>query len=268
MYDWPEIRTYVDRFWSRLRSELQKHIVTDSDRQFIPEQLDRSDEHEQWHREDLLLSQTCGYPLITSLPETTVIVGTPNYLCDFSHDGHYASPILVRRHDKRHKLSSYGDSTLAFNSADSQSGFNTLKSLLVDAALIGESHPVFFSDSVCTGSHRASIATVAAGDADLCAVDPVSWALAKRFDKAAQELRILTTSSSTPALPLISCANAIPAQFEQHQWRQLVIESFQQAIDIDAREHLLLDNVSNISKNQYRALPVSNLDMITQAKAS
>lgn len=259
MYDWPETREHNDQFWHRLQTELRQICTT------TPAQLSRSDEHKQWQRNDVLLSQTCGYPLVTSLPETTVVVGTPLYGCQFCENGHYASAILVRQSDHKQALSEFAASTLAFNSTDSQSGYNSFKSLLIQEQLIGKQNTSFFSNAVCTGSHRASIEAVAHGMADICAVDPVSWALAQRFDETTQLLRILTNTAFTPALPLISSVNAIPHNMNEQQWRVAVMHAFEQAIDADAKRHLLIEGVTFISKSHYLELPISNLDMLTQS---
>ena len=257
MYDWPETRSHLDTFWNRLQPALQQ--LCDA----TPTHLDRTNLHAQWQSDDLLLSQSCAYPLITSLPKSTVVVGTPVYQCDFCEDGLYASPIVVRRTDKRQTLSAFATAKLAFNSRGSQSGFNALKSLLESEQLINEREPTFFNDSIETGSHRVSVAAVANGRADICAVDPVSWALAKRFDKDATALRVLTTTAFSPALPLISSAMAIPTHMDEQQWCKSVMQAFEQAIDSDALEHLLLKSVSFIPKSRYLTLNISNLDMIT-----
>lgn len=119
-----------------------------------------------------------------------MVIGTPLYLCDFCTEGLYASPILVRKTDDRRSLSQFNGSSLAFNDTASQSGFNALKTLLVEENLIDQRGTTFFSDSVLTGSHRASMQAVANGIADMCAVDPVSWALAQRFDAKTKQLQI------------------------------------------------------------------------------
>lgn len=258
MYDWPETQKHNDELWRRLQPKLLQLTAT------IPTELNRTDVNRQWQADDLLLSQTCAYPLITSLPESTVVVGTPNYGCDFFDNGHYSSPILVRQSDHRHTLHAFSAATLAFNSHDSQSGFNALKSLLIEEQLIDEHQPIFFSKALRTGSHRASIKAVAQGQADLCAVDPVSWALAQRFDADTQQLRVLTNTAYTPALPLISSANAVPMQLSEQAWRVAIMHAFDYAINAKAEQHLLLNGITFIPKGRYLDLPVSNLNMITQ----
>lgn len=257
MYDWPETRAQLDQFWAKLQSALAQHC------DLVPTHLSRSDVHEQWQRDDMLLSQTCVYPLVTELPTTTVVVGTPTFAVDYSEGGHYASVLLVASTDKRTELAQFSRSTLAYNGPDSQSGFNALKSLLVDEQLLSDEAPIFFGDSVRTGSHRASIAAVASGRAHICAIDPVSWALAQRYDQHCPQVRILRNTAFAPALPLVTSAAAIPERLNEAQWREVVMQAFEQAIDSATREHLLLSGISYVSKSDYLKLPISKFDMIT-----
>lgn len=257
MYDWPEIRSSTDRFWTNLAATLLPVCEA------MPKTLTRTNLQAQWQRHDMLLSQTCIYPLVTQLPSDTVVVGTPNYDVDATQNGHYASVLLVCKSNLRKTLPSFNGSTLAYNSTCSQSGFNALKSLLVDEHLIDEQKPVFFSNTIETGAHRLSIEAVASGAADICAVDPVSWALAQRYESNSKELHVLRTTAYTPALPLISNASVIPAALNEIEWRGFVMDAFEKAIDSDARKQLFLDGISFIPKDDYFKLPISNLDMIT-----
>ncbi len=257
MYDWPEIRTWTNQFWENMATALSP--VCES----VPSTLTRTDLHAQWQRDDLLLSQTCIYPLVTELPSSTIVIGTPTYDVDMSQNGHYASLLIVGATEKRNILPSFKGSTFAYNSVCSQSGFNALKSLLVEEHLINKREPVFFSTSVQTGSHRLSIAAVSSGAADICAVDPVSWALAKRHDNNAKNVRVLRPTNFTPALPLISNAAAIPAGLNESQWRSFVMDAFENASNNDAKKQLLLSGIKYIPKREYMKLLISNLDMIT-----
>lgn len=256
MYDWPETRAYLDLFWKKVTMGIKP--VCES----IPTRLTRSDIHAQWQRDDLLLSQTCIYPLVTQLPPSTIVVGTPTYDVDLCRNGQYASVLLVGQSDTRNNLSSFKGSTLAYNSRDSQSGFNSLKSLLADEQLLNEQNPVFFFHTIQTGSHRASIDAVASGAAHICAIDPVSWALAQRYDNNIKRVRVLQTTSYSPALPLITSCAAIPAPFDESQWRNCIMTAYEQAIDTTSKTQLLLNGITFIPKEEYLKLPMSHFAMI------
>ena len=71
----------------------------------------------------------------------------------------------------------------------------------------GDDPPSFFGEIVATGAHRNSIRSVAAGDADACAVDCVTHALLA--DHAPEELRrtrILASSQTAPGMPYVTAA--------------------------------------------------------------
>ena len=96
---------------------------------------------------------------------------------------------------------------LAFNSADSMSGILALTS---DLEAMGESLGVF-SQRVETGGHRASVVAVAGGRADVAAIDCRSWAMARRFEPAAQKLAVVGWTGRRKGLPYI-CARNLPPE--------------------------------------------------------
>ncbi len=257
MYDWPELTNLTNAFWSELSAGFRALGVN------APEQLTRGDEHRHWHRNDLLLSQTCIYPLATELPETTIVLGTPEYAVPHCAGGQYASVLLVKRTDTRHTLGDYQDTRLAFNAENSQSGFNSLRNLLINERLIGPQKTKFFAHAIRTGSHRLSLHRVANGDADLCALDPVSWALAQRYEpRASSILRVLQITQHSPALPLICSSSSIPDKFNEEQWRNEVTHIFKHAIKRINAPELLPSNMSYIAKDDYLKLQISNFGMI------
>ena len=69
----------------------------------------------------------------------------------------------------------------------------------------------FFGAVRATGAHRASVAAVASGAADLAAIDLVSLGLARRFVPAAGRLRVLFLTDPTPGLPLIAAQGSAVA---------------------------------------------------------
>src|SRR3546814_14970061 len=67
----------------------------------------------------------------------------------------------------------------------------------------------FFGSALESGVHRASIAAVGAGQADLCAVDCVTHALLQMHAPAALSgTRVLMRSPPAPGLPYVTNAKA------------------------------------------------------------
>ena len=62
----------------------------------------------------------------------------------------------------------------------------------------------FFGAVVESGAHRASIGLVAGGEADIAAIDMVSWRYGQRFLPEAAGLRVLMLTDPTPGLPYIA----------------------------------------------------------------
>ena len=88
----------------------------------------------------------------------------------------------------------------AFNGPDSMSG---MIALTRDLAVQGEGIDLF-GERIETGGHRQSIRAVAAGRADVCAIDCRSWALAQRFEPAARELTPVGWTARRKGLPYIT----------------------------------------------------------------
>ncbi|MFO1046406.1 MAG: PhnD/SsuA/transferrin family substrate-binding protein [Geminicoccaceae bacterium] len=196
MYDLPELRWATDAMWQCLARELAARGIA------APAELDRRADHRAvWHEPRLLLSQTCGYPYAAHLRGKVRLVATPCYRADGHADAHYRSLLLVRRDDPADGLADLRGRRVAFNELDSQSGHNTLRAVVAPLAQDGR----FFAASLATGGHRASIAAVTEGRADLCAVDCVTWALLCRHEpERTGKLRPIGWTAVAAALPLIT----------------------------------------------------------------
>lgn len=156
-----------------------------------------------WQRSDLLLSQTCGYPLVTKLTGVQV-VGAFHYAAPGCEGPNYRSWIVVREEEKGQSLADFQGRRLAFNSEDSQSGWQGIMKMTAG--------PAFFSATVPSGGHRRSVALVREGAADIAAIDCISWALLLRdFPAELAGLKIIDRTASVPGLPLITSAET-PAE--------------------------------------------------------
>ncbi len=197
MYDWPEIAPATDAFWAAIRDALRASGVA------APDALDREiDLATGWTHPALVLGQTCGLPFVQTLAGRVALVGAADFALPGCPPGWYRSAVVVRRDDPRADLAGFRGARLAVNGCDSQSGWG---SILHHAAPLAEGGR-FFGSVAASGSHRASVAMVANGAADLAAIDFVSWRLAQRFVAEAEDLRVLLLSDPTPGLPLIAAA--------------------------------------------------------------
>ena len=88
---------------------------------------------------------------------------------------------------------------LAYNSLDSMSGIVALGR---DLEAMGAGLDIF-SERIETGAHRASVAAVAEGRADVCAIDCRSWAMVKRF-KDVSRVEVAGWTGRRKGLPYIT----------------------------------------------------------------
>jgi len=194
MYDWPEARVETDALWGEIHTALQKRGIAS------PDTLDREEATEAvWLSPRLLLSQTCGLPLVQALRDQVAVLGRFIYQ-DLPESGDYHSVIVVRQSESIDDPEALRGQRAAINHEDSYSGYLALKRWA--GRLDAEN--AFFASVIATGSHRDSMCAVANGLADTAAIDYVSWCLAQRVDPAAQTLKVVAKTDDRPGLPLIT----------------------------------------------------------------
>jgi ABC-type phosphate/phosphonate transport system substrate-binding protein len=158
-----------------------------------------------WLSPDLLLAQTCGYPLMTQLRGRVQVVARPVYQLPHSADGSHCSLLLAREDDSRHELIDFRGSHGLINSQDSNSGMNLFRHTLAPLQLEGR----FFGQVSVTGGHRDSLRELKDGRGDLAAIDSVTYDyLARDSSEEVAGLRILTQTALSPCLPYITRVGA------------------------------------------------------------
>ena len=175
-----------------------------------------------WLSPDLLLSQTCGYPLTHTLQGQVQLLGCFRYAAP-GCEGIFCRSVLIARQEHADlDLQDFRHRRVAFNARDSQSGYNALRALVAPLAQGG----AFFGHTLETGSHRGSVDAVRDGRADLAAIDCVTWALLQMHDAAATEgLCTIGHSAPYPGLPLITSLHTPPEQVQalRHGLHSLVL---------------------------------------------
>lgn len=211
-----------------------------------------------WHSPELLLSQTCGYPLVTFLPQVQV-VGTFHYQASGCERFYYSSHLVVRATDAGKKLADFRGKRVVCNSEDSQSGYHCLRSLVATMHSEGQ----FFSQTRFSGSHQNSLAMLRSEQADIAAIDAVTWALlAKHLPEQLVGLVSLGNTPLIPGLPMITSAQTSPQTLKKLRrvLKRLVSEPEWRNI-CDA---LLIADVTLTERQDYQ--PVS--DNALQAESS
>ncbi|WP_343726425.1 phosphate/phosphite/phosphonate ABC transporter substrate-binding protein [Burkholderia seminalis] len=168
------------------------------------------DLHALWRRDDLLLSQTCGYPYrMLGLRDVVRLIATPAFDADGSDGARYSSVLVVSA-----RVHAGGATTLAacrglraaFNGEDSHSGMNAFRHAVAPHAHDGR----FFGAVTPFGSHVNVLRALAAGEADCASIDCVTFAYARdAWPDLLKDIRVIGTTASAPGLPFIA-SRALP----------------------------------------------------------
>ena len=203
MYDFPSTAQASDRIWAAMREHLRRDGIA------APERLTRERTVEEiWEAPNLLLGQTCGYPLMRGLQDKLALIATPVYSFDGCKGANHCSFIVVRVDDECDNLADFRGSRAAINGWGSDTGMNLLRAAIAKVA--GGKSP-FFSAVAVTDAHRQSLERVANGEADIAAIDCVSYALiAAEQPSLVAGVRILEQTPSSPNLPFVAAATLAP----------------------------------------------------------
>ena len=199
MYDLPDCRDANDRYWALIRDGLRSAGVS------APDAITRGmpDLMHHWQQPDLVLSQTCGFPFRAVLHGKVTLVATPDYGLEGCPPGYYQSVFLARSDDPRMALTDFRPARFAYNDALSQSGWAAPQN---HAAGLGFQ----FTPVIRTGGHALSARAVLDGQADLAAVDAMTWRLLVRNDPGMAALKVVDRTEPTPCLPYIAASGGTP----------------------------------------------------------
>ncbi|KVN06724.1 MULTISPECIES: PhnD/SsuA/transferrin family substrate-binding protein [unclassified Burkholderia] len=158
-----------------------------------------------WRRDDLLLSQTCGYPYrMLGVGDAVHLIATPVFDAPGCDGPRYRSMLVVSA-----DAHARGATTLAAcrglraacNGDDSHSGMNALRHAVAPHARGGR----FFSAVVRTGSHLDALRALDAGGADLAAIDCVTLAYVRdALPGLLRRVRTIGATAAAPGLPFVA----------------------------------------------------------------
>lgn len=141
-------------------------------------------------------------------------------------------------------LAEFSGARLAYNDELSQSGYNAIYGAAREAGF-------WFDDLHCTGAHAASARAVAEGQADIAALDAVSWRLMQRYGDVGAALKVIVETPPTPGLPYVTAA-AMPADavFE-------AVEEALAALPTGHRDALGIVGLVRVPHAAYMAVPMA-----------
>ncbi|WP_417598607.1 phosphate/phosphite/phosphonate ABC transporter substrate-binding protein [Pararhodobacter oceanensis] len=203
MYDWPEVRSETLAFWRALRAEVQGAELPEA-----LEVLDWQGVQALWRDPAMVFSQTCWGPLSLGLIEHLKPLAQPEYSAFAGGRGGYYRSALIAREGDALEVPETPEAPLpedllagrifAYNSKDSLSGYLGL------ARDLGAAPEVFARKTIASGGHRASVQAVAAGRAEIAAIDCRSWAMAQRYEPCAAALTVVGWTSERLGLPYVT----------------------------------------------------------------
>lgn len=252
MYDPPELRREVDAWWRGLAAAFRREGI-----EGVPDMLDRSIEFDElWSAPDLLFAQACGFPLVGEWADRLQYVATPRYAAEGCDGAGYCSWIVVHDNASTRSIEDLRGMTCSINGRVSHSGFNALRALIAPLADDGR----FFGAVRVSGGHSESLAQVMRGEADVAAIDCVTFALLSRCrPEAVDGMRIIGRTAQAPGLPYVTRADAGAGLVQR--LRAGLERAFSDPDLSAVRAALLLDGLDTLPVADYRCIA----DMATLA---
>jgi ABC-type phosphate/phosphonate transport system substrate-binding protein len=258
MYDLPSVRSATDALWTAIAGALTRRGV-----ERVPTSLHREEAFgAAWTDPDLLLGQTCGYVLTHALAGRVRLVATPRYRAPGCVDACYSSWIVVRASSAVQHLEQLRGGVAVYNTDDSHSGMNALRTTFAPLAVDGR----FFARTEQTGAHHTSLQRVAAGSADVAAIDCVTFALVQRaHPELTSAVRVIGQSPCVPGIPLITRATATDEEVEV--LRAALREAWE-TVDATVKTSLWLDRIDVVPEADYGAIDALEDDAIRRGYPS
>jgi ABC-type phosphate/phosphonate transport system substrate-binding protein len=252
MYDFPWTEAANDALWAAIANRLRARGVV------APRGLSRGgDLHEFWRSPSLIFGQACGYPYVTRLRERVALIATPIYAFPGCEGASHGAFIVANRRRARRALADFAGARAAINARDSNTGMNLFRAAIAPFA---GGRP-FFAEVIVTGSHEASLAAVGVGEADIGAIDCVSFALLQRGRPALLEsVEAIAHTPRTPALPFIM--NADLARSHLTAVRQALLETLNDPALAAARATLGLVGAEILDDADYERVAQIERDAI------
>ena len=195
MYDFPWTAKANDALWAGLADRLRDAGV-EAARGLARD----ADLHDIWRNPRLIFGQTCGYPYVTALHGRVALIATPVYAFAGCQRASHCSFLIASKRHARRGLADFAGARAALNARDSNSGMNLFRATI---APLAHARP-FFGKVIVTGSHAASLAAVSEGQADIAAIDCVTFGLLQRGQpELAHTVELVAQTPLSPALPFI-----------------------------------------------------------------
>lgn len=190
---------------------------------------------------ELLIGQTCGYPLVTLYADALQPLCVPVFDVQGCSGSRYSSAIIVPADSDDQSLTDCAGKTVIINGPDSNSGMNLLRAA-VRPLMQGKTH--YFSSTFVSGAHIDSLRAVGQGRAGVAAIDCATLALIEdAFPALLDAVRVIGFTGKTTGLPfalpmdkyplidptkITALFNEALSTLDNHHRKRLHISSFRQ----------------------------------------
>lgn len=245
-YDFEEIRPATDALWRRLAANLRKAGLGDR----VPSSLNRDLPYErQWTSREMLFGQACGYDVLIAYQSDLQIVATPKYSAPGCEGPYYSSLVVVHEDAQYERLEQLQGTRCVINTPTSHSGMNILRAMVAPLHCEGR----FFGSLRISGSHHLSLSLIRRGQADVAAIDCVTYTLLSMYcPKAIDGTRVICRTPCVPAPPYVTGARLSETMLDT--LRKVVADTLEEPGLRMVKEELLLDGVEHLPLEAYRPI--------------
>lgn len=237
-YPFDDVAWAYDKLWAAIAKRCS----------WLPIELTRTkDPTNIWLSDDLFVSQTCGWPLVTRLAAKVRVVGAFRQTTPESASHFYRS-VVVGRVDGT--PFDFQGSIAAVNDLESLSGWISL------IAAIHGPQESWRGEVRVSGSHADSVRMLCRGEADIASIDSVTLAHLRRIDAAAiDSLFVICNGPLVPCLPIIAHRSISDSQLVE--LRRAIGEATRDRKNADAAAALFISGFDSLDLDDY--LPLKNL---------
>ena len=197
----------------------------------------------------LVFGHTCGYPLMTRLKDRFTPFCVPLFDVPGTHGRRYSSRFIVASDSDIRSIEQSRGRVAAVNTPDSNSGMNVLRHAVARHHVDGR----FFSRILASGGHLFSLQAVARGEADIAAIDCVSYQLIEdHWPELVSQVQTIGYSVESTGLPFVS-QNSKLAGLDTRQ----IIERLNHALESSGdavRERLHLREFAAVKMDDYQGI--------------
>lgn len=243
MYDFPEWQEANASWWQTIAS------LAGYDSSTIP--LVRGADYQQaWHNPALIFSQTCGYPFTHEWRDKFKLIGTPHYAVAGCESYRYSSWIVSHQDRLLGKGKDILKARVCLNGWDSMSGMLALQWYMVkQTGLSSQSLAPYFQSWQVSGGHLASLTMLQNNQADLAAIDVVTWDYAKHYRPSLVKGMISIAQS-----PMIAGLPYVTRQGNVQQLQAAIKAALREESLAPVRAQLRICGFSETSWQDYQAI--------------